>query len=79
MSMPELSPLVAPNLVCPDCGTSIAPRAVKAHRGQKEIVTHLEYKHVNKKTGCNYVIDSSQRTSFEMIGLREDGSRVQVP
>lgn len=78
MSMPELSPLVAANLVCHDCGQVIKPKAVMARRGQKEVVSHLEYRHTNKKTDCNYMVESTLMTSMEMKGLREDGSMVQV-
>lgn len=78
MSMPELSPLVAPTLVCPDCGDLLKPKPVKAKRGHKEIVTHLEYRHLNKDSGCGYVIQSSERCSFEMLPLREDGTVVKL-
>ena len=78
MSMPELSPLVAANLVCHECGEIIKPKAVMGNRGQKKVVSHLEYRHTNKKTDCNYVVESTTMTSMEMRPLREDGSLVKV-
>lgn len=78
MSMPELSPLVAANLVCPDCGQTIKPKPVIGKRGAKEIVTHLEYRHQNEARGCNYVMESTVRTPLEMFPVRVDGTLVKI-
>ena len=78
MSMPELSPLVAHDLVCHDCGKIIQPTVVMGNRGRKKVVTHLEYRHVNKEAGCNYKVESNAMTSMEMRPMREDGSEVQL-
>ena len=78
-SIPDLSPLLAANLVCHDCGTVLKPKPVMGRRGQKQVVTHLEYICKNPKTGCNYKINSTTMAgSIEMIALREDGSEVRV-
>ena len=74
----QLSPLVAANLICRECGTVMKPKAVMARFEQRQIVHHLEYVCKNPKTGCNYKIDSTAMTSAEMIGLREDGSEVRI-
>jgi hypothetical protein len=78
MSMPELSPLVAANLVCHECGWTIKPKAIMGRRGQKQTVTHLEYRHTNPETGCNYLVESNLMTQMEMKALREDGTTAKI-
>jgi len=80
MSTPNLSPLVAANLVCHDCGTIMKPKVVMGRRGKKEVVDHLEYICKNPKTGCNYMVRSTVMTdsSSQMVALREDGSEVRI-
>ena len=78
MSIPELSPLVAANLVCHECGTILKPKVVMGRKGKKQVVSHLEYVCKNKETGCNYKVQSSTMTSMEMVALREDGSEVRI-
>lgn len=78
MSMPELSPLIAANLVCHECGKRMEPRAVMANRGQKKVVAYLEYECVNEKTGCRYKVRSTDMTHAEMIPLRADGSEAKL-
>lgn len=78
MSMPELSPLVAANLVCRECGEIIKPKVVMGNRGHKKIASHVEYVHVNAKTGCNYKLESTVMTTSEMRPLRADGSVINV-
>ena len=79
MSIPDLSPLVAANLVCHDCGNILKPKVVMGHRGQKQVVDHLEYVCKNRETGCNYKVSSTTMAgSIEMVALREDGSEVRV-
>jgi hypothetical protein len=76
--MPELSPLVAANLVCHECGTILKPKVVMGRKGQKQVVDHLEYVCKNPKTGCNYKVQSTIMTSMEMLALRDDGSEVRI-
>jgi hypothetical protein len=79
MSVPDLSPLLAANLICHDCGRVLKPKAVMGRRGQKQVVDHLEYVCQNKETGCNYKINSTTMAgSIEMVALREDGSEVRI-
>lgn len=78
MSMPDLSPLVAANLVCHECGTIMKPKVVMGRKGQKQIVSHLEYVCKNKETGCNYKVQSTLMQSGEMVALRDDGSEVRI-
>jgi RNase P subunit RPR2 len=78
MSIPELSPLVAANLVCHECGTVLKPKVVMGRRGKKSVVDHLEYVCKNAKTGCNYKVNSFEMRSSEMVALREDGSEVRI-
>jgi hypothetical protein len=78
MSIPDLSPLVAANLVCHDCGTVLKPKVVMGRKGQKTVVDHLEYSCVNPKTGCKYKVRSFTMTNMEMVALREDGSEVRI-
>ena len=78
MSIPDLSPLVAANRVCHECGTIMKPKVVMGRRGQKQIVDHLEYVCKNPKTGCNYKVNSTLMGQEEMVALREDGSEVRI-
>jgi RNase P subunit RPR2 len=78
MSIPELSPLVAANLVCHECGTVMKPKVVMGRRGQKQVVSCLEYVCNNPKTGCRYKVQSTSMTSMEMLAMREDGSEVRI-
>lgn len=78
MSMPDLSPLVAANLVCHECGTIMKPKVVMGRKGQKQVVDHLEYVCNNPKTGCKYKILSTLMQSGEMVALRDDGSEVRI-
>jgi hypothetical protein len=80
MSIPDLSPLVAANLVCHDCGTVLKPKVVFGRKGQKQVVDHLEYECRNPKTGCRYKVLSTEMThsSAQMVALREDGSEVRI-
>ena len=78
MSIPELSPFIAANRICHDCGTVMKPKVVLGRKGQKQVVDHLEYVCKNKETGCNYKVQSSTMTSMEMVALREDGSEVRI-
>jgi RNase P subunit RPR2 len=80
MSIPDLSPLVAANLVCHSCGTVLKPKVVMGRRGQKQVVDHLEYVCKNKETGCNYKVHSTVMTdsSSQIVALRDDGSEVRI-
>jgi RNase P subunit RPR2 len=78
MSIPDLSPLIAANLVCHDCGTVLKPKVIMGRRGKKEVVSHLEYVCKNPKTGCNYKISSTSMCSDMMVALRDDGSEVRI-
>lgn len=79
MSIPDLSPLVAANLVCHECGTVLKPKVVMGRKGQKQVVSHLEYVCKNPKTGCNYKVSSTTMApSIEMLALRDDGSEVRI-
>ena len=78
MSMPELSPLIAANLVCHECGTVMKPKVVFGRKWQKQVVDHLEYVCKNPKTGCNYKVNSTLMGQEEMIALRDDGSEVRI-
>lgn len=79
MSIPDLSPLLAANLVCHECGTVLKPKVIMGRRGQKQVVSHLEYTCINPKTGCRYKINSTTMAgSIEMLAIREDGSEVRI-
>ena len=78
MSIPDLSPLVAANFVCHECGTVLKPKVVMGRKGQKQVVDHLEYVCKNPKTGCNYKVNSTLMGQEEMIALRDDGSEVRI-
>ncbi len=78
MSIPDLSPLVAANLVCHDCGTIMKPKVVMGRKGQKSVVDHLEYVCKNPVTGCRYKVRSFTMTNMEMVAIREDGSEVRI-
>jgi hypothetical protein len=78
MSIPDLSPLLAPPLVCHDCGNVLKPKVVMGRRGKKSVVDHLEYTCKNKETGCNYKVNSTGMCSEMMLALREDGSEVRI-
>lgn len=74
MPMPELSPLVAAPVVCRDCAQFLKPKPVMGKRGQRTVVTHLEY-HCK---ACNYKMESTLMTNMEMYPVREDGSMVKL-
>ena len=76
---PESSPLIAANLVCRECGKNMKMKVIHKKRGQKQVVSHLEYTCKNQETGCNYKVESTSMIQGEMTPLREDGSPVQVP
>jgi hypothetical protein len=79
MSIPELSPLLAANLVCHKCGTLMKPKVVMGRKGKEQVVSHLEYVCINPKTGCRYKVSSTTMAgSIEMVALREDGSEVRI-
>jgi hypothetical protein len=78
MSVPELSPLVAGNLVCHECGKPMKMEVVMGRKGQKQVVSHLKYTCINKQTGCRYTLNSTGMTNGEMVALREDGSEVRI-
>jgi hypothetical protein len=54
------------------------PKVVMVRKGQKQVVSHLEYVCNNPKTGCKYKVQSTTMTSMEMLALREDGSEVRI-
>jgi hypothetical protein len=78
MSMPELSPLIAGNLACHECGTIMEPKVIMMKKGHKQVASHLEYECRNQETGCNYRVRTNHMTNSEMVGLREDGSEVMT-
>lgn len=78
MAIPDLSPLTAPNLVCHECGKTLKPKVVMRNRGQKKVVSHLEYVCKNPETGCNYKVESTHMNTTEMLALRDDGSEVRI-
>lgn len=79
MSTPDLSPLVAAQLICHECGQAMKMKVVKGRKGQKETVDHLEYVCKNPKTGCKYKVSSTLMHSGEMVALRDDGEEVRLP
>jgi hypothetical protein len=74
-SIPDLSPLLAPNLVCRGCGQIIEPKVIKGFHGAVET---LRYDHRNTEVGCSYRVDSTAMTPSGMVPLREDGSEVKL-
>jgi hypothetical protein len=56
----------------------IKPTVVMMNRGSEKVVSHLEYRHINKERGCAYKVDSNSMSGMEMKALREDGSEVKI-
>ena len=76
---PESSPLIAASLVCRECGKTMKMKVIFKKRGQKQVVSHLEYTCHNDVSGCNYKVESTAMIQGEMIPMRADGTPVQVP
>ena len=68
MSMPDLSPLIFTDLVCRQCGQVMKKQAVMGRRGQKTVATHILYTCVNKESGCDYRVESTDMLRGEMKG-----------
>ena len=74
MAMPDMSPLVAPNLVCRSCGDTLEPKPIKGPRGQ---ILHIEYQCLNEKHDP-YKLETTEMSCSGMKPLRKDGTAVQV-
>ena len=56
---PESSPLIAASLVCRECGKTMKMKVIFKKRGQKQVVSHLEY--TCTATMCPAVITRSSQ------------------
>jgi hypothetical protein len=73
MSTPDLSPLLAGELVCHKCGKKMTMKVVMGARA----VTCIEYMCKNPKSGCSYKVQSFAMASMEMVGVRPDETEVR--
>lgn len=74
-TIPDHSPLLAPDLVCHGCGEFIKPEIVQNRNG---VVEFLRYTHKNPKVGCSYQVETNAMIVGEMKPLREDGTPVKL-
>lgn len=74
-SIPDHSPLLAPNLICHGCGVVMEPQVITGFGG---VVQHLRYDHKNEETGCSYRLETNGMVVAEMKPLREDGTEVKL-
>lgn len=66
--LPELSPLVASDLICDRCGEKMMRHVVKAQNGRP---LNIEYSCSNKATGCSYKVVSDTRIMAMQQPLKE--------
>ena len=65
-TVPEHSPLLAPDCVCHTCGSILKPQPIISRRGVEEI----QYACYNRKTGCSYVTRSNNYLTAECVASR---------
>ena len=73
--LPDLNPILAPDLVCQGCGSVLKAKFPKA--GIQK-VNAVYYECRNEASGCSYRITSNDMIHAEMKALRDDGSEVQL-
>ena len=69
--LPDRSPFIASELMCPTCAELIKPVPIKNTKGA---VQHLEYRHQNPNFGCSYILESNAMINAETKALRPDGT-----
>lgn len=74
-TIPDHSPLLAPNLICHGCGEVMEPEVITGFGG---VVQFLRYDHKNEEKGCSYRVESNAMVVAEMKPLRDDGSEVKL-
>lgn len=67
--LPDLSPFIASDLMCPTCSDLIKPKAIKNER--TGAVLRLEYRHENRDFGCAYIVESNAMVNAETKPLRQ--------
>lgn len=66
---PSLSPYLAPNIICPNCGSVLTPEVVAMGKGK---VSDLQYVCVNEKADCGYIFRASlQHIMGEDVPLKQ--------
>lgn len=75
MKRQNLSPLIACDIVCSDCGDTVHPLPVKNRNGEVET---MEYTHHNNDSGCRWIFRSKVYASGMMTPLRADGSESKL-
>lgn len=74
-TLPDLSPLLAPDLICHTCAEKIIGKVVTTPRGN---VLHVRYEHRNEKTGCSYWFTQNTMVQAELKALRPDESEAKL-
>lgn len=74
-ALPDHSPLLAPNVICHQCGDTIMPEPQRNFRGEVE---YILYKHTNQQKGCSYTAQSTAFLQAEMRVMRSDGTEVKL-
>lgn len=58
MSLPQLNPLEAPHVICPTCGSLLAPEPVRVGKAK---VTEVIYVCVNPEKNCGWYVKATMR------------------
>lgn len=74
LAVPSLSPLIAYDIVCSQCGQIVKPEVVMSSFGRVECI---KYTHINEEIGCRYVVRNNEMTRGEMIPIRPDGTEAK--
>jgi len=69
-SMPDHAPLVAGDVVCHTCGSTLKPQIVKGGRGGVQCV---RYECHNKEYGCSYRVEATAFLASEVVPVRPNG------
>ena len=75
MANQNLSPLLASNIVCSNCGGLCIPEVVVNRLGQ---VLSVDYEHHNEVKQCHWKFRSKVYASGMMTPMRADGSESQL-
>jgi hypothetical protein len=70
MTVPALSPVAAPLVVCPNCKNLLEPEVTK---GKAKSMTEVKYACVNEETNCTWVmVMSVSHVNCEMMQMKEE-------
>lgn len=74
-TIPDLSPLIASDIVCHGCGDIVKPKVIQ---NKNKTVECLRYTHTNDEVGCRWQIETNVMMTATMVPMREDGTAVRL-